>query len=140
MPINEKAVFVFMSVLAIIGLGMIGDGINGMVISDPYTKELCSIWSECNSPEVCCFFYDKTEGVCNKASMCENIYNITKNEVNNQFLIINSINNKKTENFFKGEAFFGILLTTLSMIFFYYFLKHEIKRSRQQQGTKQIFK
>lgn len=71
---RSQSIVMLIVVMSILSLFFISNGITGMVVKDPYTKGLCETDKDCNSPEVCCLFYQEPAGVCNDAKMCNSIY------------------------------------------------------------------
>src|SRR3989344_161622 len=76
---QEKGVLVFFSLVLISGFLLLGQGITGMFSVD-WETTYCSDQVQCNSPEVCCKFYEEEAGICEAADKCYSITQVTKQE------------------------------------------------------------
>jgi hypothetical protein len=120
--------------LLILGIFMIGSGITGKVILDNNTvKDICSTNSECKTPLVCCYFYNKNQGICHEQNMCEIILKLTKDENNNIEILKSKIyENPTKEKLYTNEIVLGIGIIVIILIFafFSYFSRDKnIKRT-----------
>lgn len=81
---KNQAIYVeIMIVFTIMGLGLLCGGITGKVVQVDVpndVKQICSIDSDCSSPQVCCKFYNQEAGVCDVQDMCQKINELTKDE------------------------------------------------------------
>lgn len=122
--LDKKVFLLLFSILGVLGLLLIGDGMTGRAISDPYVKELCQADADCKYPEYCCHFKDQTSGVCNSQERCAEISTLS-----NRNLEVQTIQkNKEVQNFYNGEAYLGALILLLTIGYFYVYVKaHMIK-------------
>lgn len=77
--IQEKGVYVFFSLVLIAGFLLLGEGITGTFSVD-WEETYCSDQIQCQSPEVCCKFYNEEGGVCATSDRCASIASVTKYE------------------------------------------------------------
>jgi hypothetical protein len=78
---NYSAIVSLLMIAALVGVFMLGVGITGMSIStdDVTVRPLCLADYDCSEGNVCCYFYAKQSGVCDKADMCAKISAMTSN-------------------------------------------------------------
>ena len=78
-----KNLITFILVLiGVLGIFLFARGITGFVTYDDAVGEICFFDFPCNSPNVCCpFFNEEDKGVCHNPDMCEIIWELTKSEM-----------------------------------------------------------
>ena len=67
------------AIIVVIGLFFIGGGITGLHMFD-FKQGFCDDNSDCESTELCCFFYEESHGICGKQIECSGIERLTKEE------------------------------------------------------------
>lgn len=73
--------FIFTICLLFFSMGglFVTQAITGMYSWDRYTS-FCTLDKDCESPNVCCFFYDEDYGVCDEFNVCSSISKMSLEE------------------------------------------------------------
>jgi hypothetical protein len=124
---DENRFVALITAFAILSTFFIGNGINGMLTYDQYTKKLCDTDKDCSSPEVCCPFYQQKSGVCNDKSMCNSIYALRGPEIQ-QTAIITPTNNR--DNLSLLQFCVGLMMVLIIGTMLHYFNRYNISKKR----------
>ena len=127
---NYYTIVFLLMITALVGVFMMGSGITGMSIStaDLGIQPLCLNDTDCGQGYVCCNFYAKDSGVCDKADMCAKISGMTMNTITQNGII--KAPPSPTTNIIEFAA--GLLIIIVSLLLTYKYIGLEEKKNTAQ--------
>jgi len=123
----------FLGILTLMGVLLLGTGINGMIVASETVRPLCSMQSDCPEGQVCCLFSGEDAGVCHTADMCDEVTAITQRE--KEANIQTPMSQDNVGNFHL-EAILGGLIVLLAILAVVYLIQHKRLLASEKHVTK----
>jgi hypothetical protein len=129
---NKKiSIISILTVILLLALFLVGNGITGLVAFDPALKEICESNDDCIQPEVCCYFDEKQIGVCHTEEMCKAVADLTKKS-NAQIAVTSEA---RLYDNYSMQILFGLLiLASVALVIYHLFHSKPAPRKRRNSA------
>lgn len=126
----------------LIGVAFLGDGLTGKVVYDGTVKPICETSNDCVNGEVCCLFFEQSDGVCSKEAMCQAVYDVTRIETQKGItdgLLNQALEQRISEEKNRYNIVFGSIILSIVGLIIISYIGFDVVFSKKEKITKNSF-